>query len=109
MTPEARDGVGLADAFEQPHPSDLATQRQSDAEMNLHVNALIARAQRDLALEKKGLLANVIPADEYPVIHWKRRWAVTIAGLGVLGGTGAALAKAVATVRRQGTGLEWRE
>jgi arylsulfatase A-like enzyme len=60
--PEARDGIVLADAFEQPHPSDLTAQQQSDAEINLYVNALIARAKQDVALAKRGLLANTAPA-----------------------------------------------
>jgi hypothetical protein len=50
-----------------------------------------------------------VPADEQPAIHWKRRLAVTAAAIGVLGGTGAGLAKAVAAVRRQGTKLSWEE
>lgn len=109
MVPEARDGIVLADAFQQPHPSDVTAQQHSDAEMNLHVNALMARARADVSLEKRGLLANTIPADEFPVDHWKRKWAVTIAGIGVLGATGAGLAKAVSVIRQQGTGLEWKE
>jgi hypothetical protein len=50
-----------------------------------------------------------VPADEQPVIHWKRRLAVTAAGIGVLAATGGAMAKAVAAVRRQGTRLSWEE
>jgi predicted AlkP superfamily pyrophosphatase or phosphodiesterase len=109
MAPEARDGIVLADAFEQPHSSDVTRQKQSDAEMNLHVNALIARAQHDISLAQRGLLPNAVPADEQPVIHWKRRLAVTAAGIGALGATGAGLGKAIAAVRRQGTTLSWEE
>jgi hypothetical protein len=109
MAPEARDGLVLADAFQQPHPSDVARQKQSDAEMNVYVNALLARARHDISLAQRGLLPNAVPADEQPVIHWKRRLAVTAAGVGVLGATGAGLAKAVAAVRRQGSSLSWEE
>jgi predicted AlkP superfamily pyrophosphatase or phosphodiesterase len=109
MTPEARDGLVLADAFQQPHPADVTAQQQSDSEMNLYVNALMARAQHDVALARQGLLPNAIPADEQPVIHWKRRLAVTAAGIGALGVTGGGLAKAVSAVRRQGTNLSWEE
>jgi hypothetical protein len=70
------------------------------------VAALSQRATSDLRLEAQGKLPNFIPGDEI-VIHWKRRWAVTIAGAAVLIGTAIALAWAVMEVRRQGTGLEW--
>jgi hypothetical protein len=109
MTPEARDGLVLADAFQQPHPADVTTQRQSDAEMNLYVNALMARAQHDITLARQGRLPNTVPADEQPVIHWKRRLAVTAAGIGALGATGAGLAKAIGAVRSQGSSLSWEE
>jgi arylsulfatase A-like enzyme len=107
MAPEARDGLVLADAFQQPHPTDVSAQQQSNTEMNAHVNALTARAQRDVYLAQHGLLPNTIPADEQPPDHWKRRLAVTAAGIGVLGATGAGVKKAVAAVRRQGTNLHW--
>jgi predicted AlkP superfamily pyrophosphatase or phosphodiesterase len=107
MTPEARDGIVLADAFQQPHPADVAVQKQLDAETNVYVNALVARAQHDVSLAQQGLLPNTIPADEQPPIHWKRRLAVTAAGIGVLGGTGAGLAKAIRAVRRQGSKFAW--
>ncbi|MBV9281736.1 MAG: alkaline phosphatase family protein [Chloroflexi bacterium] len=109
MTPEARDGIVLADAFQQPHPSDVALQRTSDAEMNVYVDALAARARQDISLAQRGLLPNAIPADEQPPIHWKRRLAVTAAGIGVLGATGAGLSKVIAAVRRQGSSLSWEE
>jgi Type I phosphodiesterase / nucleotide pyrophosphatase len=109
LTPEARDGLVLADAFQQPHPPDVAIQQRSDAEMNVHVSTLIARAQHDIALAQRGLLPNSVPADEQAVIHWKQRLAVTAAGIAVLGGTGAGLAKAIAAVRRQGTKLSWED
>jgi arylsulfatase A-like enzyme len=109
MTPEARDGHVLADAFQRPYSADVAVQQHSDGEMNVYVDALIARAQHDVALARQGLLPNTVPADEQPAVHWKRRLAVTAAGIGVLGGTGAGLAKAVAAVRRQGSNLSWEE
>jgi predicted AlkP superfamily pyrophosphatase or phosphodiesterase len=109
IAPEARDGIVLADAFQQPHPADAAIQKRSDAEMNVHVSALIARAQHDIYLAQRGLLPNALPADEQPVIHWKQRLAATAAGIAVLGGAGVGLAKAVAAVRRQGTSLSWEE
>jgi predicted AlkP superfamily pyrophosphatase or phosphodiesterase len=109
LTPEARDGLVLADAFQQPHPSDVTAQQQSDAETNVYVNALMARAQHDVTLAKEGLLPNTIPADEQPVIHWKRRLAVTAAGVGALGVTAGGLAKAIGAVREQGTKLNWEE
>ncbi len=109
MTPQARDGIVLADAFQQPHPADAAIQKKSDAEMNVYVNALMARAQHDIYLAQHGLLPNAVPDSEQPVIHWKQRLAVTAAGIGVLGATGAGLAKAIAAVRRQGTKLSWED
>jgi predicted AlkP superfamily pyrophosphatase or phosphodiesterase len=109
ITPQARDGIVLADAFQQPHAPDVTIQRQSDAAMNTYVDALQVRAKHDVALAKQGLLPNAVPADEQPVIHWKRRLAVTAAGIGVAGGAGAGLAKAIAAVRRQGSNLSWEE
>jgi Type I phosphodiesterase / nucleotide pyrophosphatase len=109
MTPEARDGLVLADAFQQPHPPDVTIQKRSDAEMSLHVSTLMARAQHDISLAQRGLLPNSLPADEQPAIHWKQRLAVTAAGIGVLGATGAGLGKAIAAIRRQGTSLTWEE
>jgi arylsulfatase A-like enzyme len=109
MTPQARDGIVLADAFQRPHPADVAAQKQLDAETNVYVNALMARAQHDVSLAQQGLLPNAIPADEQPPIHWKRRLAVTAAAIGVLGGTGAGLAKAVSAVRRQGSKFAWED
>jgi predicted AlkP superfamily pyrophosphatase or phosphodiesterase len=109
MTPEARDGIVLADAFQQPHPSDVTAQKQLDRETNVYVNALMARARHDVYLAQQGFLPNTIPADEQAPIHWKRRLAVTAAAIGVLGGTGAGLAKAIAAVRRQGSRLSWEE
>ncbi|HLJ67718.1 MAG TPA: alkaline phosphatase family protein [Chloroflexota bacterium] len=109
MAPEARDGIVLADAFQRPHPSDVTVQAQQDTKTNVYVNALAARARHDIVLARQGLLPNTIPADEQPPIHWMRRLAVTAAGVGVLGGTGAGLAKAVAAVRRQASRLEWED
>jgi hypothetical protein len=109
MTPEARDGLVLADAFQQPMAPDMATQNASSAQLNLHVNALMARAQSDVSLAQRGLLPNVIPADEQPVIHWKRRLAITAACITTLGATGGALAKIIPNVRKDGSTLNWEE
>jgi predicted AlkP superfamily pyrophosphatase or phosphodiesterase len=109
MTPEARDGLVLADAFQQPMAPDVATQNASSAQLNLHVNALMARAQSDISLAQRGLLPNVIPADEQPVVHWKRRLAVTAACITTLGATGGALAKIIPKIRKDGSTLHWEE
>jgi len=109
MTPEARDGLVLADAFQHPMTPDVATQNASSPQLNMHVNALMARAQRDVALARRGLLPNVITGDELPIIHWKRRWAVTAACVTTLGATGGALVKAIRKVRREGSTLTWDE
>jgi hypothetical protein len=106
ITPDARDGVVLADAFQQPNPADVAKQDSLDRTMSVYVDALAQRAQSDIKLEAEGKLPNFIPGNEI-IIHWKRRWAVTIAGVVVLIGTAIGLAWAAAEVRRQGTGLKW--
>lgn len=106
ITPNARDGIVLADAFQSPNASDVSTQNSSDTTLTPIVTALEARAASDIRLEAEGKLANYIPSNEV-IIHWKRRWAVTIAGGVVLLGTVIFLAWAVAEVRRQGTGLKW--
>jgi arylsulfatase A-like enzyme len=106
ITPNARDGLVLADAFQQPNAIDARNQTTSDTTMSVYVNALMARANNDVKLEKAGLLANFIPSNE-TVNHWKRRLIVTIAGALVLIGTAIGLAWAIAEVRRQGTGLTW--
>lgn len=106
ITPQARDGLVLADAFQTPTAADVAIQNRSDATMNVYVNALSQRASSDVKLESEGKLPNTIPGDEI-IIHWKRRWAVTIAGILVLLGTGLGLSFAIREVRRQGTGLTW--
>lgn len=108
IAPNARDGIVLADAFQQPVASDTATQTTSDVSQNVYVSALTTRARSDLKLEALGLLANSTPSDEI-IIHWKRRWAVTIGGAVLLVVTGIGLAWAIAEVRRQGTGLTWVE
>jgi predicted AlkP superfamily pyrophosphatase or phosphodiesterase len=107
ITPDARDGIVLADAFQHPTAADTARQTASDAKMNVYVNALMARAQHDVYLEAHNQLSNFLPSNEQPVIHWKRRWTVTIVGAIVLLGTAVGLWWAVAEVRRQGTGLKW--
>jgi predicted AlkP superfamily pyrophosphatase or phosphodiesterase len=106
MTPQARDGVVLADAFQTPSSGDIAREQTLDAALNPMVTALAARAQSDITLEAQGKLPNYIPSDEI-IIHWKRRWAVTIAGAFVIVATGVGLAWAIMEVRRQGTGLQW--
>jgi Type I phosphodiesterase / nucleotide pyrophosphatase len=106
ITPNARDGKVLADAFQNPNAADVAAQSNLDATMGVFVDALAQRAQSDISLEQKGQLPNYVPANEV-IDHWKRRWAVTIAGAALLIGTAIALAWAVREVRRQGTGLQW--
>lgn len=108
ITPDARDGIVLADAFTAPIASDVATQNASDLNNNVYVSALMQRASSDISLEKRGLLANHVPSNEI-IIHWKRRIAVTIAGAAVLLGTAIGLGWAIAEVRRQGTKLAWTE
>ena len=58
ITPHARDGVVLADAFQKPIASDVAVQNRSDAANSMYVNALMQRAQQDVTLERRGELAN---------------------------------------------------
>lgn len=106
IAPKARDGIVLADAFQQPNSADVAAQTAATAEFAPYVQALIDRANSDISLERRGLLANHIPSDEV-IIHWKRRWAVTIAGALVILGTAVGLGWAIVEVRRQGTGLTW--
>jgi arylsulfatase A-like enzyme len=106
ISPDARDGLVLADAFQHPTASDVAAQNRSDVSQSAYVTALSARAKSDLSLEARGLIANKIPADEV-IIHWKRRLAVTIAGAVVLIMTAVGLTWAIMEVRRQGTGLTW--
>ena len=90
IAPKARDGVVLADAFQHPDAADTAAQNASDATMNTYVSALMQRARFDIRLEAQGKLPNSIPSNEI-IIHWKRRWAVTIAGAVVLVITAGAL------------------
>jgi predicted AlkP superfamily pyrophosphatase or phosphodiesterase len=109
IAPQARDGLVLADAFQQPDPADVSAQNASDQTLNVYVNALQQRAQTDLKMEALGKIPNFIPQDELPPIHWKRRIAVTVAGAVVLILAAIGLAWAIAEVRRQGTGLTWVE
>jgi len=106
ITPRARDGLVLADAFQHPNSADTAAQNRSDISMNIYVNALMQRTQSDVHLESTGKLPYSIPSSEI-IIHWKRRWAVTIAGAAVLVVTAIGLWWAIAEIRRQGTGLNW--
>lgn len=108
IKPNARDGIVLADAFQQPNPADLAPQRAATAQFAPMVVALQRRARSDIKLAAEGKLPNFIPSNEI-IIHWKRRLAVTVAGAGVLIGTGAVLAWAIKEVRRGGTGLTWTD
>jgi predicted AlkP superfamily pyrophosphatase or phosphodiesterase len=62
ITPHARDGVVLADAFQNPIAGDVAAQNHSDAAGTMYVNALMQRAQQDVALERRGELANGVVA-----------------------------------------------
>jgi predicted AlkP superfamily pyrophosphatase or phosphodiesterase len=109
ITPDARDGLVLADAFQNPNAADVTAQNTSDQTLNVYVNALMQRAQTDLKMESAGKIPNYIPPDEMPPIHWKRRLAVTIAGAVVLLITAIGIGWAIAEVRRQGTGLTWVE
>ena len=108
IKPNARDGVVLADAFQNPHPADIAPHNASAAMLGPMVAALQKRAKNDLQLEAAGKLPNFIPADEI-IIHWKRRLAVTAVVIAVLLGTGASLTWAIREVRSQGTGLTWTQ
>ncbi|GAC1444763.1 MAG: hypothetical protein NVSMB52_04430 [Chloroflexota bacterium] len=107
IQPNARDGLVLADAFQQPVGADVSAQAALDATQNVYVDALSQRAQSDSRLEASGKLPNTIPGDEMLPIHWKRRIAVTIAGILVLIVTGIGLAWAIGGVRKRGTGLLW--
>jgi len=106
ISPQARDGLVLADAFQQPNPTDVTLQAQSDATNDVYVTALQQRAQSDVKLEAEGKLANFIPSNEI-TIHWKRRLAVTLGAAAVLIVLAIGLGWAIVTVRRQGTGLTW--
>jgi hypothetical protein len=106
ITPDARDGLVLADAFQQPVAADVTAQNRSDTTQSVYVNALSQRAASDIKLEQEGKLPNVVTSDEI-IIHWKRRLAATIAGIVVLIVTAAGLSIAIKEVRRQGTGLTW--
>lgn len=106
MAPNARDGIVLADAFQNPHPADIAPHKASAAMLAPMVAALKQRAAGDIRLAAEGKLPNFIPADEI-IIHWKRRLAVTVAGVAVLIGTGGFLAWSINEVKKRGTGLTW--
>jgi arylsulfatase A-like enzyme len=106
IAPDARDGVVLADAFQSPNIGDVALQNRVNATTSPMVTALSQRAASDIALERTGKLPNFVPGNEI-VIHWKRRWAVTIAGILVLLVTAVGLWWATTQVRREGTGLTW--
>jgi hypothetical protein len=54
--------VVLADAFQNPIAGDVAAQNHSDAAGTMYVNALMQRAQQDVALERRGELANGVVA-----------------------------------------------
>jgi len=106
ITPNARDGIVLADAFQHPHLADVSSHQVAAATFAPMVAALQQRAASDIKLAAEGKLPNTIPSDEI-IIHWKRRWAVTIVGILVLLGTAGGLWLAIKEVRKQGTGLNW--
>ncbi|MGH2448763.1 MAG: alkaline phosphatase family protein [Chloroflexota bacterium] len=108
ITPKARDGIVLADAFQHPNPSDVARQTQANTVFNPYVAAISQRAASDIKLEAEGKLPNFIPSDEI-IVHWKRRLAVTVAGGVLLLGSAIVLGWMVVEVRRKGTGLTWTE
>ncbi len=108
ITPNARDGIVLADVFENPHPADISPHLGTATQFAPMVAALQKRAASDIKLAAEGNLPNHIPPDEI-IFHWKRVLGVTAVGAAVMLGTGAALAWAIAEVRRQGTGLQWTE
>jgi hypothetical protein len=94
------NGLYCADAFQRPHRTGTVRQRAADATHNPSVEALLQRAQRDVALAKQGRLPNSIPADEVTV-HGTRRRAITAAGAVLALGTMVGLALAIRGVRRQ--------
>ncbi len=53
IVPKARDGIVLADAFTSPNPADVAAQTRMDATLNVYVDALMQRAQQDLAMVRQ--------------------------------------------------------
>lgn len=108
ITPNARDGIVLADVFQNPHPADIRPHLATATQFAPMVAALQKRAARDIKLAADGELPNHIPPDEI-IFHWKRVWGVTAVGTAVLLGTGGALAWAITEVRRQGTGLTWSD
>lgn len=108
ITPDARDGVVLADAFQHPNPADVTAQNRLDVTQSVYVTALAQRAQHDVYLEQHGLLPNYIPPDEI-INHWKRKLAVEIGSVFLLGGTAIFLIWMIKEVRRQGTELTWTE
>jgi hypothetical protein len=83
ITPQARDGLVLADAFQNPNPGDEAAQAKSDVLQNVYVNALSQRAQSDLKLEAEGKIPNTVPADD-ALPQTQHHLPVTIAGVLVL-------------------------
>jgi arylsulfatase A-like enzyme len=97
ITPAARDGIVLADAFQQPNASDVQTQNSSDTSMNVYVNALMARAQSDTKLEAEGKLSNAAPVK---VEAGSSPNEQAMAGAAILLGAGIALAWAMAEVTR---------
>ncbi|HEX6509661.1 MAG TPA: alkaline phosphatase family protein, partial [Chloroflexota bacterium] len=76
ITPDARDGVVLADAFTTPSRTDVATQRRSDVVLGAYDNALRDRAASDTALEAAGRLPNSTPADELGLAPNAPSWQV---------------------------------
>jgi predicted AlkP superfamily pyrophosphatase or phosphodiesterase len=100
ITPNARDGIVLADAFQQPNAADVTAQGQFDAAGTVYVNALMQRAAHDVVLERHGLLPSArlrAPRVMSPAPHL----ATFVGGAAGLLGAAIALAWVTAEVRRR--------
>lgn len=93
IDPRARDGLVLADAFLRPVGSDINAQRKSDEALLPYVEALQARAQSDISLERTGKLPNPIQRGEerYWVRDHLSPWDVAI--VEVIGGVSDAFGR----------------
>jgi hypothetical protein len=101
IAPKARDGLVLADAFQNPMPSDVTIQTQSDLTQNVYVNALSQRAQSDIKLEAEGKIPNAI-VDHNVTDQTQRHLPLTLAGVIVLLAGAFALSFALKESFRQG-------
>jgi hypothetical protein len=101
IAPKARDGLVLADAFQNPVPSDVTIQTQSDLTQNVYVNALSQRAQSDIKLEAEGKIPNAI-VDHNVTDQTQRHLPLTLAGVIVLLAGALALSFALKESFRQG-------